>query len=49
MEFIICWLLFGVVCYCLAEKKNKNTTWAVVGGVLFGIFAVIYYLLCDPE
>lgn len=34
----------AVACYCLAKDKNRNTTTAAICGLLFGIFAVIYYL-----
>lgn len=49
MEYIIIWILFGGICYFLAEKKNKNTGLAVIMGVIFGIFAVLYYAFCDSE
>ncbi|MBR6517553.1 MAG: hypothetical protein IKT40_12040 [Bacilli bacterium] len=44
MEFIICWLLFGGICYLLAKEKGLNTTTAAVCGCLFGVFALIYYI-----
>lgn len=49
MEYIIILALFGGICYYLADKKNKNKGTATVMGILFGIFAVIYYLFCDSE
>ena len=47
MEFIICWLLFGAVCYLLAKNKNRNEWVAALMGALFGIFALIYYAVVD--
>lgn len=49
MEMIIIWLLFGVVCYALAKEKNRNTVVAAIMGALFGIFALIYYLVVDKQ
>lgn len=49
MEFIICWLLFGGVCYLLAKEKNRNTAVAAIMGCLFGIFALIYYIVVDKQ
>lgn len=44
MEVII-WLLCGVVCYLIAQKKNRNVWLAAALGCLFGIFAIIGYAL----
>ena len=49
MSFIIwvgCDILVGcaIACYCLAKDKNRNTTTAAICGLLFSVFAVIYYL-----
>jgi len=44
--FIIgCWILWPILCYNIAKDKGKNTSNAVAGGLIFGVFAVIYYLL----
>lgn len=49
MEFIIIWILFGAACYALAKDKNRNAGLAAVMGCLFGIFALIYYLVVDKK
>lgn len=43
MSFII-WVGCVIACYYLAKDKNRNTTTAAICGLLFGVFAVIYYL-----
>jgi len=46
MEIIIilgCWILWPILCYNIASGKGRNTSMAVVGGILFGLFAVLYY------
>ena len=45
MIFIILWLIFGVLCYLLAEKKGRNKITGFFVGLLFGVFAVVYYLV----
>lgn len=47
MEFlsIIIWILCGVGCMKLAENKNRNQGLAFVMGCLFGVFALVFYLL----
>jgi|GEM_PF-1237475 len=51
MAFIIVWLACGLICYGLAKEKGKNELIAFGVGVLFGFFAIIYYLLSkgSPE
>lgn len=49
MEIIIIWVLFGGVCYLLAKEKNRNEWLAAFMGVLFGIFALIYYIAVDTK
>lgn len=49
MEFIIFWLLFGGCCYAIAKSKNRNEWVALTCGILFGIFALIYYIVVDKK
>jgi hypothetical protein len=49
MTAIIIWILFGAVCYFLAKEKNRDTTVAAIMGCLFGVFALIYYLVVDKK
>lgn len=48
MEIII-WLLCGVICYFIAEKKNRNPWWAAAFGILFGFIAVIVYCFLSTK
>jgi hypothetical protein len=44
LELLPLWLIFGTLCYWLAEKKGRNKVIGFFAGFLFGIFAIIYYL-----
>jgi len=46
---LIVWALMAYGCYYLAKKKNYNTNLAIVLGVLFGIFALIGYLIVGEK
>ena len=46
MEIVAIWVAIGAICYGLAVKKGKNPFIALGLGVIFGIFALAYYLLC---
>jgi hypothetical protein len=48
MEFII-WLLCGFVCYMIAQKNGRNEWLGAVLGCLFGIFAIIGYLIAGKK
>ena len=53
MEFVfttlVC-ILWGYICFKMAEKRNRDTTLAAIIGALFGIFAVIgYWIAGDKE
>lgn len=52
MEFIFTLLvaiLWGYICYKMAEKRGRDTFLAVVLGALFGIFAVIGYAIAGDK
>lgn len=53
IEVFIVWFIIALVCgftsAFLASKRNRNKTQAFVLGVIFGIFAVIYYLFIDSK
>ena len=49
MEYIIFWALFGGCCYAIAKNKNRNEWVALTCGILFGIFALIYYIVVDKK
>lgn len=38
-------LLFAAICYRMAEKRGRNPVMGAIGGALFGILAVVYYLI----
>ena len=43
------WALCGFGCYKLAEKQGRNTTTGAVLGVLFGVFAVLGYVIAGDK
>jgi hypothetical protein len=45
MEFLIFWAIFAGMCYLIAEKNGRDTRWAIIWGALFGVFAVLGYLI----
>ena len=52
MDFIFSILiaiLWGYICYRMAEKRGRDTTLAVILGVLFGVFAVIGYAIAGNK
>ena len=46
---IILWIIFALVCYKLAKDKGRDRFWAVIMGLLFGIFAVLYYVIAEKK
>lgn len=44
MEILV-WLACAWICYALAKDKNRNEFAWLLGGVLFGVFAVIVIAL----
>ena len=50
LAFIFIWLLMGLWCRVVAEKRGRNTTLAFVMGALGGLLAVIiYYSIGDSK
>ncbi len=51
MEFlsVLIWIACGFACYKLAEKQGRNTVLAAVLGVVFGLFAVVGYLIAGDK
>lgn len=45
MTTVIVWIAFAILAYAMAEKRGRNPKLAIVGGLLFGVFAAIYYLI----
>lgn len=42
---IIFWILNAFICYYLAKIQKRNTTIALILGFLFGVFAILYYIV----
>jgi len=40
---VIIWLASGILCSMIASSKGHSGCMGCLGGLLFGIFAVIYY------
>ena len=52
MEFIsslLFLILWGYICYRMAEKRGRDTFLAAVLGALFGVFAVIGYAIAGNK
>ena len=52
MDFIFSILLailWGYICYKMAEKRRRDTTLAAILGALFGVFAVIGYAIAGNK
>jgi len=48
MELIITLIIWGgavIVSYQMAEKRGLNTSYAIIGGLIFGWLAPLYYLI----
>lgn len=43
------WGLAAIISAYVAQKKGKNTRLALLLGILFGVFSMIYYLFCKPK
>lgn len=46
---LLVWLLCGWGCYKIAENNGRNKTLAAVLGVLFGLFAVLGYVIAGKK
>ena len=46
---VIVWILCGIGCYLLAEKKGYNKLWAAVLGVLGGVISLIVYACLENK
>ena len=46
---VIIWILCGIGCYLLAEKKGYNKGWAAVLGVLGGVISLIVYACLENK
>ena len=49
MVYLILWACAVAVSYLMAESQGRDVRWAVVGGLLFGWFAPLYYLITKKK
>lgn len=42
-------ILWGYICYRMAEKRHRDTTLGAILGACFGIFAVIGYAIAGDK
>lgn len=42
-------VIWATVCYRMAESRHRDPTLAVIAGLLFGVFAVVYYLIVGDK
>ena len=49
MFTVFIWLCFAVLCCVIAKEKNRNEIVAFICGLIFGIFALIYYCVVDKK
>lgn len=48
MDIIITLAIWGAAIYTsyiMAKDRGRKTEWAIIGGILFGWFTPLYYLL----
>lgn len=41
---LVMWIAFSLLCMYLAEQRGRDKTLGFLAGLLFGVFAIIYYL-----
>lgn len=49
MTVLIFMMFFAICCGIVASNKNRSVGLAIFNGALFGIFALIIYLLLDKK
>ena len=49
MEFLILWLLFGIICGVVASRKGRSGFGWFFIGCLLGIFGLIWILVISPN
>lgn len=42
-------VLWGYICFKMAERRGRDTTLAAILGALFGVFAVIGYAIAGNK
>lgn len=46
---VLIWIASAFICYGLAKNKNRNPSVAAGLGILFGVFAIVGYLLIGKK
>lgn len=46
---MIVWGVAAIICAYVAREKGQNSSLALILGILFGFFSMIYYLFNKPE
>jgi len=46
---MITWGVAAIICAYVAKEKSKNSTLALIMGLLFGFFSMLYYLFSKSE
>jgi len=47
--WLVIWAAAIFLCFNMAKERGRSTSLAIVGGVLFGWLAVIYYALAGKK
>ena len=45
LTLLVIWIAFAIICYAIAKSKGRNEWIAFGVGLLFGVFAVAFYLI----
>jgi len=46
---IILAIVWAIVCSNMAQKRHRDPSLGAIGGLIFGIFAIIYYALAGDK
>jgi len=49
MITLACAIVFSIICAFMAARRDRSIGAGVVGGFIFGLFAVIYYLIAGDS
>lgn len=49
MFMFVAAIVFSVICASMAQRRGRSVGLAIFGGFIFGLFAVIYYLIAGDS
>lgn len=49
MVWFMIWMCAVAASYLMAENQGRDVRWAVIGGLMFGWFAPLYYLVTKSK